>query len=545
MLERAGQAADRHADAELLSVAAVPAFVVGEVEIGFGVFDEADEAFDGAIAGAEADLARGAFLDRDAQVALAGDRGRDGSHAHFLEELRVAEAGLGDAGAGKVEDLAGPERKLAGDDGGTRLGVALDLHGADGVAFAFLNLERHVDRTRGQIRLTDDLDEGVDVAHLSVIFLELLGGGLDRRDGEGFAARDLVELGGVGAAAQRRLGDDLAQRVGRVGRVGGAEAVAFERDGPDLVEAAFLDLEDHVDPTGPVLHVLDFADLGRVGVLDFDVKVALRTIELAELLAVGAILFGVETTPADQPGPLVPAVFAGLEIGGGPEVVALESGGAFEAEIIHLELDAFVHDDRDDLAARSGTELGGDAGERTLLTEFVLQLDLGTTELGHVDRLADLDVLDLGAAEPAGLADESVAADVLDAFQDRAGLDGDDDVDLPGLRVEDRLDDGLVETTGGVEGSDRAGDGILAERLSLAQGDEAEHELLGDGGAVRLDPDGADDGLLRRRCGLGCADERRQGEGEAGGAKPAAAEGGVIHYYGILWPETRSVSAPD
>ena len=203
--------------------------------------------------------------------------------------------------------------------------------------------------------------------------------------------------------------------------------------------------------------------------------------------------------------------------------------------------------DLDDLSAAidGGAGPGSDAGERTLLAEFVLKLDLGAAQLGHVERFADFHVLDDATAEPASLTDESVAADVFDVFENRSRLNRHDDIHLAGRWVEGGLDQRLVKATGSVKGADRISDGVLGERLAFAQGDEAEDKLLGDGRSVRLDPDGADERILRRRGGLGRADERRQGEGEAGGAKPAAAEGGVIHYFDNLWPDSRSVSAPD
>ena len=155
--------------------------------------------------------------------------------------------------------------------------------------------------------------------------------------------------------------------------------------------------------------------------------------------------------------------------------------------------------------------------------------------VGHVERFAEADVLQFLAAEPRGVgADETVATDVFDALEDRTGLDRDDDVDLTGLRIEDRLNRGLGEATGRVKGTDGARDGLLGEGLAFAQGDEAADELLGDDGAGSLDADGPDLGVLRAGGVLRPSDERNQGEGEAGGAEPAAAEGGLIHYFGIL-----------
>ena len=95
-------------------------------------------------------------------------------------------------------------------------------------------------------------------------------------------------------------------------------------------------------------------------------------------------------------------------------------------------------------------------------------------------------------------------------------------------------DRSLGETAGRVKGADGAGDGLLGEGLTFAQGDEAADELLGDRGAGGLDADGPDLGILRPEGVLGGSDERHHGEGEAGGAEPAAAEGGLIHYFGIL-----------
>jgi len=535
VLERVGQAADRKADAELLAVAAIPAFGIREVEVGFGVFDETDEAFDGAEAGAEADLAGRTFLDRDAQIALSRDGGGHGSHAHFLEELRVAQARLGDAGPGEVEDLAGSERQFAGDDRGTGLRVALDLDGADRVTLAFFDDETDVDRAGREVGLTHDLDGGVDVAHLAVILLELLGSGLDGRDGEGVAGLQLIVLDGVRASAQGRLGHDLAEGFEGEERVGGAETVALDRQGPDGVTASFGDLEDDVEPAGVAADILDDADLLRVGLLDLDVEVTLVAIEFTELTAVFAVLLRIEAARTQEPGPLVPAILAGGETGAVGQLGTTEGLRAVEAIRVDLELDALVDDDGDHLAAGDVAQLGGDAREGALLAQGVLQLDLGAAELGHVEGFAETDVLQLLAAEPGGVgADEPVAADVLDALEDRPGLDGDDDVDLAGLRVEDRLDRGLGEPSGRVEGTDGAGHGLLGEGLAFAQGDEAAHELLGDGRAGGLDADGADLRVLGPEGVLGASGERQQGEGEAGGAEPAAAEGGLIHYCGSL-----------
>ena len=155
--------------------------------------------------------------------------------------------------------------------------------------------------------------------------------------------------------------------------------------------------------------------------------------------------------------------------------------------------------------------------------------------MGHVERLLEAEVLEFFAAEPGGVgSDDAFSADVFDPLEDRPGFHGDDDVDQSGLRVEDRLHRGLREATGGIEGTDGAGDSFLGEGLAFAQGDEAAHELLGDDGPGTLDADVPDLGVLRSEGVLGPADERRQGEGEAGGAEPAATKGGLIHYCGSL-----------
>ena len=409
----------------------------------------------------------------------------------------------------------------------------------------FFDLELHVDGAGREIGLTDDLHGAVDIAHLAIVFAQLFGGGLNGRDRESFAAGNLIEIGGVGATTQRGLRDYLTKRVGGVDWIGGTETIAVKGDLTNGVLATFLNLKDDVDPAGIFLHIFDLADLLRVRVFDFDIEIALRAVVFAELLAIGAILLGVETAAADEPGPLIPAVFAGLQIGRGPEVVAIERGGAFKAEIIDLQFEAFIDNNRDDLTADRIALLGSDAGKRALLAEFVLELDLGAAQLGHVERFTNLHVLDDATAEPASLTDESVTADVFDVLENRPRLNRHDDIHFAGHGVEGGLNQGLIETAGGVKGADRIGDGVLGERLAFAQGDEAEDKLLGDGRAVRLDSDGADERFLRRRGGLGRADERRQGEGEAGSAKPAAAEGGVIHYFDNLWPDFRSVSAPD
>ena len=385
----------------------------------------------------------------------------------------------------------------------------MDLDRADRVALAFFNLELHIDGAGREIGLTEDLDGAVDVAHLTVVFTKLFGSGLNGRNGESFARGDFVELGGVGAATEGGFGDDLLQGSGRVERIGGAEAVAVESDCSDGVPTSFLDFKDDVDPAGSVLHVLDLTDLLWIDVLDFHVEIALRAVIFAELLAVGAILLGVETAAADEPGPLIPAVFAGLEIGRRPEVITLKGRSALEAEIVDLQLNAFVNDNRDDLAADNIALLGGDAGERALLPEFVLELDFGAAQLGQVERFTNLHVLDLGPAEPTGLADEPVAADVFNGFQDRTSYDRDNDVHCAGGRVDSGLDRGLIEATSGVKGADRVGDGVLGVGLTFAQGDEAKDELFRDGRALLLDLDGAHERILRRRGGLGCTDERR------------------------------------
>jgi len=64
------------------------------------------------------------------------------------------------AHAGQVEDLAGPEGELAGDDVQAGLGVALHLHGADAGAFAFLEHEAQVDRAGLQVGAADDVHLG-------------------------------------------------------------------------------------------------------------------------------------------------------------------------------------------------------------------------------------------------------------------------------------------------------------------------------------------------------------------------------------------------
>jgi hypothetical protein len=119
-------------------------------------------------------------------------------------------------------------------------------------------------------------------------------------------------------------------------------------------------------------------------------------------------------------------------------------------------------------------------------------------------------------------------------------LDDDQDVDLAGLGIEARLDDGLHEATGAVEGADGVGHRLAGERLALAQGDEAEDELVGDHAALRLHADGAHDRVLGRWRVLRRERERRDGQGETGRAQEAAAEGELIHY-DILWPGPRSV----
>jgi predicted phage terminase large subunit-like protein len=129
-------------------------------------------------------------------------------------------------------------------------------------------------------------------------------------------------------------------------------------------------------------------------------------------------------------------MFAGAETGAFHQFGGSEGLRALETEGVDLELDAFVDDDRDHLAAGDVAELGEDARERAFLAEGFLQADLGAPELGHVERLPELHVLEFFAAEPGGIgADESVAADVFDPLEDRPGFDGDDDVDLAGDRV--------------------------------------------------------------------------------------------------------------
>ena len=201
---------------------------------------------------------------------------------------------------------------------------------------------------------------------------------------------------------------------------------------------------------------------------------------------------GVETTTAHEPRPLIPAVFAGLKFCRRPEVITLEGRGAIEAEMVDLQFNTFVDDDGRKFTAGHIAQLRGDASEGVLLTEFVLQLDLGTAELGLVERLSNFDVLDFIPAEPAGLTDKAISSNVLDLLKNRAGLDRDDDIDLARRRVEHWLDDGLGKTTRGIEGTYRARHGILGKRLSFTERDEAEDELLGDRGTVSLDADGAD-----------------------------------------------------
>ncbi len=149
MFEGVGDATGLEADAELLATAAVPALGVGVIEVAFGILDETNELLDRAVTRAEAHRTGAALLDDDPEVALVGDRRRDRDDPDFLEELGVAQAGLGDADARQVEDLTGAERQLARDDGRTGLGVSLDVQGADREALAFLNLERHGDHARG------------------------------------------------------------------------------------------------------------------------------------------------------------------------------------------------------------------------------------------------------------------------------------------------------------------------------------------------------------------------------------------------------------
>ena len=156
-----------------------------------------------------------------------------------------------------------------------------------------------------------------------------------------------------------------------------------------------------------------------------------------------------------------------------------------------------------------GAGLGSDAGERALLAKFVLKFDLGAAQLGHVERFTNLNVLDLGPAEPTGLADEPVAADVFNGFQDRTSYDRDNNVHGAGGRVDSGLDRGLIEATGGVKGADRVGDGVLGIGLAFAQGDKAQDELFRDARPLLLDLDRAHERILRRRGGLGRADERR------------------------------------
>ena len=377
------------------------------------------------------------------------------------------------------------------------------------MALAFFNLELHIDGAGREIGLTEDLDGAVDVAHLTVVFTKLFGSGLNGRNGESFARGDFVELGGVGAATEGGFGDDLLQGSGRVEWIGGAEAVAVEGDCADGVLASFLNFEDDVDPASAVLDVLDLADLLGIGILDFDVEIALGTVVFAELLAIGAILLGVETTAAHKPGPLIPAVLAGLEFGCGPEVITLKGRGTLEAEIIDLQFGAFVDDDGREFTARHITQLVGDAGERVLLAKLVLKFDLGAAQLGLVERFPDFDIFNLSAAEPASLADEAISANVLYSLKNRTSYDRDNNVHGAGGRVDSGLDRGLIEATGGVKGADRVGDGVLGIGLAFAQGDKAQDELFRDARPLLLDLDRAHERILRRRGGLGRADERR------------------------------------
>ena len=159
----------------------------------------------------------------------------------------------------------------------------------------------------------------------------------------------------------------------------------------------------------------------------------------------------VEPARTEDRGKFIPPILAGREAGAFGEFGPIEGLRAVEAVSVDLEVDALVDDDRDHLASGDVAELGGDAGEGTRLAQRLLQLDFSATELGHVERFPELHILEFLAAEPRGVsAHDAVAADVFDTLEDRAGFDGDDDIDLTGLRIEDRLDRGLGEATGGV-----------------------------------------------------------------------------------------------
>ena len=173
-----GDAACLQFDAELLTAAAIPALGVGEVEVTLGVLDVANELLHRAIARTKAHRTSAALFDDDAEVALVWNRRRHRDEPDLFKELRVTQAGLGDADAGQVKDFAGAQRQLTCNHGGARLSVPLDIHGTDGVPLPFLNFKGHRDSARLEVGCSEGFYLDILVAHLPVILPELLGGGI-------------------------------------------------------------------------------------------------------------------------------------------------------------------------------------------------------------------------------------------------------------------------------------------------------------------------------------------------------------------------------
>ena len=545
MLERVREVADREPHAELLAAAPVPPFRVGVVEVALGVLDETHELLDRAVAGAEADRAGVALLDGDAEVALARHGGRQGGEAHVLEELRVAEARLGDAHAGEVEDLAGPEGELPGDDVQAGLGVALHLHGADAGAFALLEDEAQVDRAGLQVGAADDVDLRPQVAHLAVILAELVGGGLDVGVGEPVAGVEAVAGLGPGPAAEGDLVHDAPQGVGGEHRIGGAHAVALELDGAHRITAALLHADDHIEPPGAVGEVLDDAGLFGGEILDLHVQEALRPVIIPDALAVLAVVVGVEATIAGEPGELPPTPRRGLEVRPGDDLGGVQRLGALEADVVDAQVGAGTDADDHDGAARRAGDLRGHDREGALLAQLGLELELGLAERREVERLTQLDLLELERAQgafgqfplPFGHAESH-------GQEGRTRLDDHLHVDFAGRRVEVREHDGLAEPARRVERADRAGGRVAGEGFAGAQGDVTAHEGLGDRAPLGLDRDRAHVGHLLHRArergrGRGLGQAERRGQQQAGGDEEAA--GGRLRHCGIPWRGPRSV----
>ena len=340
-----GELPDLEADAELLAVADEDRAGIEEVEVGLGHLGEDVGPLERAVAGSEGHLARVALHDGNPQVLAAWDVRVLGLDVDIVEISGVLEPQLRDFHEDGVEDVAGPERQFAQDDGALGLGVALEDDRLDVEALALLDVVLDVDVAGRQVGLADRVDPGavLDVVEVAIAAVEVLQVG-----------DVLVELRGGEDLAGLLADDALQDRRG-------VDLVAGEGDVADPILAPLVDREGDDHPAG-LRVVEDDLVLG-----DLDVEVAVVLVIVAELAQVVLELVVLEPAGFGQPGedPPPPRVHFAAQL------LALHPVVADEQDVGDPDLHALL-DFEDDRAQARGAILVDPVADRHLVVADLL-----------------------------------------------------------------------------------------------------------------------------------------------------------------------------